>query len=69
MRISVVGCGYLRGLHTASTAELGHDLVRIDVDRAKIGMMSQEKAPLLEPGFEELLARTLGAGRLRFAAR
>ncbi len=69
MRISVVGCGYLGGLHTASTAELSHDFIGIDVDRAEIGMLSLGKAPFFEPGFEELLACTLRAGRLRFTGR
>jgi UDPglucose 6-dehydrogenase len=33
MRISVIGCGYLGAVHAASTAELGHDVVGIDVDQ------------------------------------
>jgi UDPglucose 6-dehydrogenase len=66
MRISVVGCGYLGAVHAASMAELGHDVVGIDVDRDKIDALSHAKAPFFEPGFEELLARTLATGRLRF---
>jgi UDPglucose 6-dehydrogenase len=67
MRISVIGCGYLGAVHAASMAELGHDVVGIDVDHAKIEALSKAKAPFYEPGFEELLARTLATGRLRFA--
>jgi UDPglucose 6-dehydrogenase len=49
-------------------AELGHDVVGIDVDAAKIEALSQARTPFFEPGFEELLARTLASGRLRFSS-
>src|SRR5215213_5387048 len=67
MRISVIGCGYLGAVHAASMAELGHDVVGIDVDGPKIAALNQARAPFYEPGFEELLARTLATGRLRFS--
>ncbi|SNT01429.1 UDPglucose 6-dehydrogenase [Geodermatophilus pulveris] len=66
MRISVVGCGYLGAVHAASMAELGHDVVGVDVDEPKIAALAQARAPFYEPGFEDLLARTLATGRLRF---
>src|SRR5215218_5948237 len=68
VRISVIGCGYLGAVHAASMAELGHEVVGIDVDRDKIDSLSQAKAPFYEPGFEELLARTLATGRLHFSS-
>jgi UDPglucose 6-dehydrogenase len=68
MRISVIGCGYLGAVHAASMAELGHDVVGIDVDRPKVEALLQGKAPFYEPGFEELLGRSLASGRLRFSA-
>jgi UDPglucose 6-dehydrogenase len=67
MRISVVGCGYLGAVHAASMAELGHEVVGIDVDEPKIAALTAARAPFYEPGFEELLARTLATGRLRFS--
>ncbi len=67
MKISVIGCGYLGAVHAASMAELGHDVVGIDVDEAKIGTLRNAKPPFYEPGFEELLERTLATGRLRFS--
>ena len=66
MRISVVGCGYLGAVHAACMAELGHEVTGIDVDEAKIEALSAGRAPFYEPGFEELLTRALGTGRLRF---
>ena len=67
MRISVVGCGYLGAVHAASMAELGHEVVGIDVDQPKIDLLSKAQAPFYEPGFEVLLERTLATGRLRFS--
>src|SRR5687768_8668964 len=67
VKISVIGCGYLGAVHAASMAELGHDVVGVDVDRHKVKALSRARAPFYEPGFEKLLARTLATGRLRFS--
>ncbi|MGW9405383.1 UDP-glucose dehydrogenase family protein [Arthrobacter sp. NPDC055585] len=66
MRISVIGCGYLGAVHAACMAELGHDVVGVDVDRAKIEALSAGTAPFFEPGLPELLTRGMSSGRLRF---
>ena len=66
MKISVVGCGYLGAVHAACMAELGHDVLGIDVDETKVAALSAGRTPFYEPGFEELLTRVLGTGRLRF---
>src|SRR3954464_951732 len=68
VRISVVGCGYLGAVHAASMAELGHEVVGVDVDERKIAGLSSAKAPFFEPGLDELLERTLRSGRLRFSS-
>ena len=47
-------------------AELGHEVTGIDVDEAKIEALSAGRAPFYEPGFDELMTRALGTGRLRF---
>jgi len=65
--MSVVGCGYLGAVHAASMAELGHEVVGIDVDERKIDALSRAKPPFYEPGFEELQERSLATGRLRFS--
>ncbi|MFD1507274.1 UDP-glucose/GDP-mannose dehydrogenase family protein [Georgenia yuyongxinii] len=67
MQISVIGCGYLGAVHAACMAELGHDVVGIDVDAAKVASLSAGRAPFHEPGFEEVLVRNIEAGRLRFS--
>ncbi|MGY1620344.1 UDP-glucose dehydrogenase family protein, partial [Geodermatophilus sp. SYSU D00691] len=68
MKISVIGSGYLGAVHAASMAELGHEVVGVDVDRRKVDALAHARPPFFEPGFEELLARTMATGRLRFAA-
>jgi UDPglucose 6-dehydrogenase len=67
MKITVIGCGYLGAVHAASMAELGHDVVGIDVDERKVAALSRAEAPFYEPGFEELLGTSLTSGRLRFS--
>src|SRR5947209_10315993 len=67
MRVAVIGCGYLGAVHAAAMAELGHEVVGIDVDPEKVTALSNGKAPFYEPGFDELLGRMLAGGRLRFS--
>ena len=68
MKISVVGCGYLGAVHAASMAQLGHDVVGIDVDEPKVDVLQHGKAPFYEPGFDDLLTESLSSGRLAFSA-
>ncbi len=68
MRISVIGCGYLGAVHAASMAQLGHEVVGVDVDADKIASLGRGQPPFHEPGFPELLGETLSTGRLRFSA-
>jgi UDPglucose 6-dehydrogenase len=65
-RLSVIGTGYLGTTHAACMAELGFDVVGLDVDAARVARLSRGELPFYEPGLEELLRRNLGAGRLRF---
>jgi len=66
MRISVIGCGYLGAVHAASMAHLGHDVVGIDVDEAKIASLAAGRAPFFEPGLPGVLQSAAATGRLRF---
>ncbi|WP_407344505.1 UDP-glucose dehydrogenase family protein [Pengzhenrongella phosphoraccumulans] len=66
MRISVIGCGYLGAVHAAAMAQLGHDVVGLDVDAAKVAALEAGTAPFFEPGLPELLTQTIATGRLRF---
>jgi UDPglucose 6-dehydrogenase len=64
--MSVVGTGYLGATHAACMAELGHDVVGIDTDPAKVAALSAGRVPFWEPGLEEVLQRGLASGRLSF---
>ncbi|MBU4249942.1 MAG: UDP-glucose/GDP-mannose dehydrogenase family protein [Propionicimonas sp.] len=66
MKLSVIGCGYLGAVHAACMAELGHEVVGIDVDATKVTGLSAAQPGLYEPGLVEILARNLANGRLRF---
>lgn len=67
MRISVIGCGYLGAVHAAAMAELGHDVVGIDVDQRKIAALATGRPPFYEPGLPEILTSATASGRLRFS--
>jgi UDPglucose 6-dehydrogenase len=66
VKISVIGCGYLGAVHAACMADLGHEVVGVDVDPARIEQLSAGQAPFYEPGLPELLTAAIATGRLRF---
>ncbi|KLN70450.1 MULTISPECIES: UDP-glucose dehydrogenase family protein [unclassified Rhodococcus (in: high G+C Gram-positive bacteria)] len=68
MRITVFGTGYLGATHAACMAELGHDVLGVDVDESKLHKLEAGEVPFWEPGLEEILQRNIAAGRLRFTA-
>src|SRR3954471_20454930 len=65
-RLSVIGTGYLGATHAACMAELGFDVLGLDVDPVKIEKLSAGEVPFFEPGLGELLRKNVEAGRLRF---
>ena len=66
LRVSVFGTGYLGATHAAGMAELGHDVVGVDVDAAKVATLSRGEVPFFEPGLPELISKHVATGRLRF---
>src|SRR3954452_13431982 len=64
-RLSVIGTGYLGATHAVCMAELGYDVIGLDVDQSKIDRLSAGEVPFFEPGLEEMLRKNLDAGRLR----
>lgn len=66
MKVSVIGCGYLGAVHAVCMAELGHEVVGIDVDAARIEQLSRGEAPFFEKDFPGMLSRHVASGRLRF---
>lgn len=66
LRLSVIGTGYLGATHAACMAELGFDVIGLDVDPAKVELLRSGRVPFYEPGLDEVLARNIEAGRLAF---
>lgn len=67
MKLSVIGCGYLGAVHAAAMASLGHTVVGIDVDQAKIDKLSAGQTPFFEPGLDDILQAGIDSGRLSFS--
>ena len=65
-RLSVIGTGYLGATHAVCLAELGHHVVGVDVDAAKVDRLNAGQVPFFEPGLPDLLRRHVGTDRLRF---
>ena len=66
LRISVLGTGYLGATHAACMAELGFDVIGMDIDEAKVTALTEGRAPMYEPDLEPLLRKGVESGRLRF---
>ncbi len=66
LRVTVIGTGYLGLTHAVCMADLGHQVLAIDVDSGKIAKAARGEVPFFEPGLEPLLRKNLDAGRLRF---
>lgn len=65
--MTVIGTGYLGATHAACMAELGHEVLGVDVDEDKISVLQSGKVPFFEPGLPEVLERNIDAGRLGFS--
>ena len=66
MKITVIGSGYVGLVSGACLAELGNNVVCLDVDPQKITLLQQGGVPIYEPGLQELIKNNVAAGRLRF---
>ena len=67
-RITVLGTGYLGTTHAACLAEMGFEVLGVDVDSARIDALTDGVLPFYEPGLESLLQSGLKSGRLSFTA-
>ncbi len=66
MKVTVFGSGYVGLVTGACLAEVGNDVLCMDVDERKIEMLERGQIPIYEPGLDRMVERNAGAGRLRF---
>ena len=66
MKITMIGTGYVGLVTGTCLAEVGNDVLCLDVDARKIGVLQQGGVPIHEPGLEPMIRRNVAAGRLRF---
>jgi UDPglucose 6-dehydrogenase len=66
LKITVIGTGYVGLVSGACFADLGNDVLCMDVDAAKIELLRNGGIPIYEPGLEALVRQNVAAGRLRF---
>ncbi|KRT53835.1 UDP-glucose dehydrogenase family protein [endosymbiont of Ridgeia piscesae] len=66
MKVTIFGSGYVGLVTGACLAEVGNDVMCVDVDPAKIDMLNSGGIPIYEPGLEEMVKRNREAGRLAF---
>ncbi|MEU6759167.1 UDP-glucose/GDP-mannose dehydrogenase family protein [Streptomyces sp. NPDC046685] len=65
-KISVLGTGYLGATHAAGLAEMGFEVIGLDVDAEKIAKLARGEVPFHEPGLGALMRTHTASGRLRF---
>ena len=66
MKITVIGTGYVGLVSGTCLAEVGNDVLCLDVDPAKIKILEDGGIPIYEPGLQEMVRRNVAAGRLHF---
>lgn len=68
MKISIIGSGYVGLVSGAGLAEAGHDVMCMDVDKARIEQLRQGRSPIYEPGLDGLLEDNIERGHLAFTS-
>jgi UDPglucose 6-dehydrogenase len=68
VRLTVLGMGYLGATHAACMAELGHEVLGVEVHADKLARLAKGEVPFYEPGLTELLRKHIESGRLKVTA-
>jgi GDP-mannose 6-dehydrogenase len=64
MKVNIYGLGYVGCLTAACLANDKHDIVGIDIDELKVGMINEGKSPIVEPGLEEVISKAVASHKL-----
>src|ERR1051326_5309236 len=67
-KVAVIGAGYVGWTTAACLADLGNDVVVVDINREKVEQLSRHHVPFYEPGLSELVKRNATSKRLRFTS-
>jgi UDPglucose 6-dehydrogenase len=66
VKLTVIGCGHLGATQAACLAEVGHEVLGVDIDEARVGVLRAGRAWFHEPGLDDMLTRKIRSHRLRF---
>jgi len=66
MKIAMIGTGYVGLVSGVCFSDFGHDVICVDKDPAKIAKLQAGEVPIYEPGLDQLMAKSMAAGRLSF---
>jgi len=65
MKVSVIGAGYVGLVTAAALASKGHNIIVVDTDETRVGMVNRKKSTIFEQGLDDLLSDCIGSGHLK----
>ena len=66
MKVTIIGTGYVGLVTGTCLAEVGNEVMCLDLDEGKINLLKQGGIPIYEPGLQDMVQRNVAAGRLHF---